>query len=73
MTQREAVLAQALEYAVSIIDSYALDIRNCEFVDLDLVDAGFCQGSVYTEAHEAIDRIVAGESKPYAKTKYDAD
>ncbi len=71
MNEREAALAQALEYAVSIIDSYAMDIRN--FVNVDLVDAGFCQGSVYTGVHEAIDRIVAGESKPYVKTKYDAD
>jgi hypothetical protein len=72
-TEREAALAQALEYAVLIIDSYALDIRHSAFLDVELVDVGFCQGSIYKGAHEAIDRIVAGESKPYVKTKYDVE
>lgn len=43
-------LSSALVYAIKIIESYQRDIRNSEWTGVDLVEKGFCQGSIYKEA-----------------------
>ncbi len=54
-------LKEALNYAVRIIESYEMDIRNSEWTGINLKDKGFCQGTIYTEAIADI-KHKAGES-----------
>lgn len=56
----------ALKYAIKIIESYQMDINNSESFskDLNLKNIGFCQGSIYTNALNTIDRIKKGEIRP---------
>ena len=51
----------ALEYAKQVIASYEADIRNSEWVGVDLEKAGFCQGLVYKWA---LDHIAELERRP---------
>lgn len=52
-------MARALRYALNVIESYEMDIRNSqEIIGHDLVADGFCQGSIYTEARATIRRIL---------------
>ncbi len=45
----------ALEYAIKIIESYEMDIRNAPTtIGVDLIQHGFCQGRIYKEAIEKI-------------------
>lgn len=47
----------ALNYAISIIRNYELDIKNSkEDFNIDLVKMGFCQGTVYENAIRDIKR-----------------
>lgn len=63
-----ARLRDALDYAVSVIESYQMDIRNHDSphsgIDLGLTqtlaEQGFCQGTIYTDALPRIARILAG-------------
>lgn len=42
---------EALEYAIKVIRSYEMDIRNSEsLMGIDLKRKGFCQGLIYREA-----------------------
>lgn len=69
---RESIsrLAGALRYAISVIESYQLDVRNSKeiggrFKKLpQLSDMGFCQGTFYMEAFGTIERIGKGEIPP---------
>jgi len=57
-------LVYALKHATSIIESYELDIRNSEeVIDINLVDKGFCQGSIYKNALENINNIIENGKK----------
>ena len=47
-------LHEALDYAISIIESYQTDIRNSSRFGVDLAQLGFCQGEVYQKAIEDI-------------------
>lgn len=49
-------LREALDYALAIIESYEMDIRNS---GLNLVGQGFCQGDIYRNARQDI-RDIAG-------------
>ncbi len=54
-------MVDALRYAISVIESYEMDIRNSEEIcGVDLVTLGFCQGSIYTEARATIEHIIDG-------------
>jgi len=55
---KENTLREALDYAIRIIENYEIDIRNSEWVGVDLVDKGFCQGSIYEKAIEDIKKIL---------------
>lgn len=58
-------LNKALDYAIQIIESYQMDIRNsAQFVDggETLSDIGFCQGSIYLNSIKDIKKI-AGRDK----------
>lgn len=50
MTDEVAQLNAALELAVAVIESYEMDIRNSEWTGVDLVECGFCQGTIYKNA-----------------------
>jgi hypothetical protein len=51
----------ALDYAIKIIESYQLDIRNSKnIIGFDLERKGFCQGEIYKEALEKIERLKRG-------------
>lgn len=52
---------RALDYAKSLIESYQLDIRASEWTGVNLVEKGFCQGTIYQDALETIGRIERGE------------
>lgn len=55
----------ALDYARNVIRSYEMDIRGAvEIIGVDLVELGFCQGHIYTNALAMIARIEKGEFKP---------
>lgn len=55
---REAGLRNALGYAISIIESYQLDIQDSQkLVGVDLAALGFCQGTIYREAIDDIREI----------------
>ncbi len=54
LAQRIVRLETALQYAIRVIESYQLDIRNSEWVGVDLVAKGFCQGSIYRDAVEEL-------------------
>ena len=56
-------LHQALEYAITVIESYQRDIQNPKDcgIDFDLVAAGFCQGRAYLNAVKYINKIADGE------------
>jgi hypothetical protein len=45
----------AYKYAIKVIENYQLDIR----LKTRLVNAGFCQGSIYLEAKQDILRIAS--------------
>lgn len=59
---REQRLEMALGFASLVISGYAMDIRNSEWTGVDLVAKGFCQGRIYREAPQTIERIVKGEA-----------
>lgn len=50
-------MRSALDFAISVIQNYALDIRSRP----DLVNTGFCQGIIYLEARQTIQRILDGK------------
>lgn len=53
--------------ALAIIDNYEADIRNPdhrEWLGVDLVAKGFCQGTIYQGAREFVERIARGEIDP---------
>lgn len=54
-------LERALGYALAVIRSYQMDIRNFDWTGVDLVALGFCQGHIYTDAEQHIERLVKGE------------
>lgn len=57
-------LAAALRLALSVIESYQLDIRNAkETIGVDLVGKGFCQGTVYKEAEADIMAALKGKEQ----------
>jgi len=67
-------LEAALEYAISIIESYQMDLRaSAETLSAatlnrlaagdSLATVGFCQGRIYADAIGRIRRIAAGVSK----------
>lgn len=47
-------LREALEYAIFIMESYQMDIRNSWHLGVDLTQGGFCQGDIYQRAIEDI-------------------
>lgn len=50
-------LETALDYAIQIIESYELDIKNSkEIFGIDLAKRGFCQGIVYKVALGIIEK-----------------
>lgn len=56
-------LHRALDYAIDIIESYEIDVRNSEpIVGIDLAKRGFCQGSIYKQAVQRVKDIAAGRS-----------
>lgn len=66
-----ANLVEALKHAVSIIESYELDIRNSkETAGVDLLELGFCQGSIYKTAVEDINKMIEGKQKPEEKKPF---
>jgi len=52
-------LEEALSVAINIIESYQADIRERK----DLMDEGFCQGTVYSEAISDIKKIAGRETE----------
>lgn len=54
-------LREALTYAMWTIESYQIDIRNSQWLGVDLVSLGFCQGTIYTGALEKIFRLQKAE------------
>lgn len=54
-------LEEALDYAISIIENYQMDIRSSKetmpSLGINLAEKGFCQGKVYKEAIEDINKI----------------
>lgn len=48
---------EALSFAKSVIENYQMDIRNSEWVGIDLVAKGFCQGEIYLGAIDQINRM----------------
>ena len=59
-------LRAALEYAVDIIESYELDVRNSDkdsggILDINLKDVGFCQGRIYQQALGRIRKLAGDE------------
>ena len=62
----EQQLRAALVYAIDIIESYELDMRNSHrddggILDICLADSGFCQGRIYEQAMSKI-RKLAGDA-----------
>ena len=57
--QQRDVKDEALAYAISIIESYEMDIRGRP----ELIEQGFCQGVVYRDAIQRIHEIL-GQRKP---------
>lgn len=57
-------LQTALNYAILVIENYQMDIRNSEWTGVDLAAAGFCQGTIYRYALDAIARRARGEVAP---------
>lgn len=52
----------ALKYAVEIVESYEMDIRNAETtIGINLVEKGFCQGRIYKNATKEIRRRLHGK------------
>lgn len=51
----------ALRYAIRIIESYQMDIRDSEWTGLDLAAVGFCQGAIYTDALRMIESFRNGK------------
>lgn len=52
-------MEKALDEAISVIRSYQLDIENSKelsFLNINLAEKGFCQGVVYTDALNRIER-----------------
>lgn len=48
----------ALDYAISIILSYEMELRNsCDMLGINLIERGFCQGRIYKEALQRIDTL----------------
>lgn len=57
-------LVEALKHAINIIESYELDIRNSkEVIGIDLIEKGFCQGTIYEYAIYDINDIIENGSK----------
>jgi len=53
--RREESLQKALDYAVSIIENYEMDIRRS--INMGNIRVGFCQGSVYKNAVNKIQEL----------------
>lgn len=62
-------LQDALDYAVTVIESYQMDLRNSDAEGLalplpkTLAELGFCQGRIYTDALPRVERILLGTSE----------
>jgi hypothetical protein len=67
-------LQDALDYAVTVIESYQMDLRNSPetlttgniaalLLGDSLTGIGFCQGSIYTDSLPRIERILLGTSE----------
>jgi len=50
MEEKIQKLEDAVQYAMHIIESYEMDIRDSEWTGVDLVEKGFCQGRIYKNA-----------------------
>lgn len=57
--------AEALDFAIAVIESYEMDIRNSEWTGVDLVEVGFCQGRIYKQALPRI-KAAMGKALPPA-------
>jgi hypothetical protein len=53
----------ALDHALTLIESYQMDIRN--WIAAGKIPNGFCQGSIYTSAPDMIRRRAAGIKKSF--------
>jgi len=56
LMKRVEELQDTLEYALSVIENYAMDIHQRK----DLLDEGFCQGSMYRRAPKRISEVLYG-------------
>ena len=57
-------LKEALEYAKDIIEAYESEIRSSGpggYFKTDLVGIGFCQGKIFKEARDKIDKLSKGD------------
>ena len=64
MTPEEEMTAlkEALSYAIRVIESYQMDVRNIGEHTVDMLVSGeFCNDTVYTTAIETIRRMRIGE------------
>lgn len=50
---------KCLALALNIIESYQSDIRNSQWTGVDLLDKGFCQGSMYLRTTEQLQQAPA--------------
>lgn len=51
-------MEEALDYAISIIESYEMDIRNSyNVIGINIKEKGFCQGRTYKNALRRIDAL----------------
>jgi hypothetical protein len=58
LRDQNAVLLEAVSYALGIIENYEMDIRNSEWTGVDLEATGFCQGTIYKRALPALYRVL---------------
>lgn len=56
MSELENMTA-ALNHAKLIIENYEMDIRSGDWTGVNLVEKGFCQGSLYKKALETINKF----------------
>ena len=57
---RDGDLIEALKYAIKIIEGYESEIRNSAWIGMDLEQKGFCQGVIYKDAIQDINKIANG-------------
>lgn len=53
----------ALEHAKLIIENYEMDIKNSDWVGINLEAKGFCQGSAYKNALSVIEKLEKEEKQ----------